>query len=146
MEEVYKDAFKEVDIILNNLSEDIRNKIPEKTRFVISNFKNNNYNFNLEDEKAFKRETIAILSYLYREYLCSNEKKEFLREKDKEILNKLEKINDEIRESHDIEKIFEDRQNKLNKKEMVELDIIEKEKISIFDKLKKYLTKIFRRN
>ncbi len=29
MEKVYKDAFKETDIILNNLSEDIRNKTPE---------------------------------------------------------------------------------------------------------------------
>ena len=72
MEDVYKDSFKEVDTILNVLSEDIINKIPEKIRYIISEQKNDNYDFNLRDNRPLKRETLVILSYLYREYLCSD--------------------------------------------------------------------------
>lgn len=144
MEEVYKDSFKEVDTILNVLSEDIRNKIPEKIRYIISGQKNDNYEFDLKDKKPLKKETLAILSYLYREYLCSEEKRNVLRKNDEIALNKLENIKDEIRESHDIQKIFENRQDELTKNEEVQLEVIKEEKNSLFSKIKAFFKNIFK--
>lgn len=135
MEEVYKDSFKEVNTIINVLSEDIRNKIPEKIRYIISEQKNDNYDFNLKDNRPLKRETLVILSYLYREYLCSDKKRDILRKNDEITLNKLECIKDEIRESYDIQKVFKNRQDELAKKEDIQLEVIKEEK-SIFSKIK----------
>lgn len=143
MEDVYKDSFKEVDTILNVLSEDIINKIPEKIRYIISEQKNDNYDFNLRDNRPLKRETLVILSYLYREYLCSDEKREILRKDDEITLNKLECINDEIRESNDIQKVFKKRQSELARKEDVQMKVIEEEK-SIFSKIKYFFKNIFK--
>lgn len=143
MEDVYKDSFKEVDTILNVLSEDIINKIPEKIRYIISEQKNDNYDFNLRDNRPLKRETLVILSYLYREYLCSDEKREILRKDDEITLNKLECIKDEIRESNDIQKVFKKRQSELARKEDVQMKVIEEEK-SIFSKIKYFFKNIFK--
>ena len=143
MEDVYKDSFKEVDTILNVLSEDIINKIPEKIRYIISEQKNDNYDFNLRDNRPLKRETLVILSYLYREYLCSDEKREILRKDDEITLNKLECINDEIRESNDIQKVFKKRHSELARKEDVQMKVIEEEK-SIFSKIKYFFKNIFK--
>ena len=143
MEDVYKDSFKEIDTILNVLSEDIINKIPEKIRYIISEQKNDNYDFNLRDNRPLKRETLVILSYLYREYLCSDEKREILRKDDEITLNKLECINDEIRESNDIQKVFKKRQSELARKEDVQMKVIEEEK-SIFSKIKYFFKNIFK--
>lgn len=143
MEDVYKDSFKEVDTILNVLSEDIINKIPEKIRYIISEQKNDNYDFNLRDNRPLKRETLVILSYLYREYLCSDEKREILRKDDEITLNKLECIKDEIRESNDIQKVFKKRQSELARKEDVKMKVIEEEK-SIFSKIKYFFKNIFK--
>ena len=143
MEEVYKDSFKEVNTIINVLSEDIINKIPEKIRYIISEQKNDNYDFNLRDNRPLKRETLVILSYLYREYLCSDEKREILRKDDEITLNKLECIKDEIRESNDIQKVFKKRQSELARKEDVQMKVIEEEK-SIFSKIKYFFKNIFK--
>ena len=143
MEDVYKDSFKEVDTILNVLSEDIINKIPEKIRYIISEQKNDNYDFNLRDNRPLKRETFVILSYLYTEYLCSDEKREFLSKDDEITLNKLECIKDEIRESNDIQKVFKKRQSELARKEDVQMKVIEEEK-SIFSKIKYFFKNIFK--
>ena len=143
MEDVYKDSFKEVDTILNVLSEDIINKIPEKIRYIISEQKNDNYDFNLRDNRPLKRETLVILSYLYREYLCSDEKREILRKDDEITLNKLECIKDEIRETNDIQKVFKKRQSELARKEDVQMKVIEEEK-SIFSKIKYFFKNIFK--
>ena len=143
MEDVYKDSFKEVDTILNVLSEDIINKIPEKIRYIISEQKNDNYDFNLRDNRPLKRETLVILSYLYREYLCSDEKRKILRKDDEITLNKLECIKDEIRESNDIQKVFKKRQSELARKEDVQMKVIEEEK-SIFSKIKYFFKNIFK--
>lgn len=143
MEEVYKDSFKEVNTIINVLSEDIRNKIPEKIRYIISEQKNDNYDFNLKDNRPLKRETLVILSYLYREYLCSDKKRDILRKNDEITLNKLECIKDEIRESYDIQKVFKNRQDELAKKEDIQLEVIKEEK-SIFSKIKYFFKNIFK--
>ena len=143
MEEVYKDSFKEVNTIINVLSEDIINKIPEKIRYIISEQKNDNYDFNLKDNRPLKRETLVILSYLYREYLCSDKKRDILRKNDEITLNKLECIKDEIRESYDIQKVFKNRQDELAKKEDIQLEVIKEEK-SIFSKIKYFFKNIFK--
>lgn len=143
MEEVYKDSFKEVNTIINVLSEDIRNKIPEKIRYIISEQKNDNYDFNLKDNRPLKRETLVILSYLYREYLCSDKKRDILRKNDEITLNKLECIKDEIRENYDIQKVFKNRQDELAKKGDIQLEVIKEEK-SIFSKIKYFFKNIFK--
>lgn len=72
----YQNALAEVDYILSITSEDIIKKIPKSLLDFIKTQKTKNYQFSLNDElslveQPLKKETRAIISLIYRSYLCS---------------------------------------------------------------------------
>lgn len=74
----YKNALAEVDYILGITSEEIIKKIPKSLLDFIKAQKTKNYQFSLNDElslveQPLKKETRAIISLIYRSYLCSSE-------------------------------------------------------------------------
>lgn len=79
----YQNALAEVDYILSLASEDIIKKIPNSLLDFIKKQKTKNYQFSINDElslveQQLKKETRAILSLIYRSYLCSpNQKRKY---------------------------------------------------------------------
>ena len=74
----YKNALAEVDMILKLMSKDMLNKIPNSFLNFIEQKKSKSYipNLNMElslNEQDLLNETKAILSLIYRSYLCSSE-------------------------------------------------------------------------
>ena len=73
---IYANAFKEVDIILKNTDIDLIKKIPNKfLQFIESNM-NNDYKSNIDldipiDKQHLLKETDAILALIYRSYWAS---------------------------------------------------------------------------
>ena len=79
----YQNALAEVNMILKLAEENILNKIPDSFLNFIEEKKSKSYipNFNMElplNEQNLLKETRAILSLIYRSYLCnSDENKKF---------------------------------------------------------------------
>lgn len=72
----YKNALAEVDCILGLASDEIIEKIPNTVLNFIKNQKNQNYKLEINDELSLSeqnlmKETRAIISLIYRSYLCS---------------------------------------------------------------------------
>ena len=94
VDEVYQNALKEVNDILENTDEKLVNKIPIKFIEFIKTNMNKNYitNINPEieiDKQKLLGETESILSLIYRTYWATDEEKKEFSEKDlKELLDK----------------------------------------------------------
>lgn len=139
MTEVYKEAFTEINEILKYLDKDLLNKIPKK---FIDNIKENmSISYNLEydntkelNEQNLKPETRAILSVIYRDYICSEDVKNEIMQKDRK-----EWIESEKKKEFGNRELF---QQKTIKNSSIEenkyLQIIEKQNIiiKIIDKIK----------
>ena len=87
----YKKRLVEVDEVLNYLSEEDLQKIPEDIRQIIKENKDKEYVWKYDESKELKdqglsRDTIIILSYLNMEYL--------LNEKQKELMQQIHKLNE----------------------------------------------------
>ena len=109
MEKVYEEAFVEVNEVLKLMPIDLLSKIPAQFRQTISENKATNYKAVIKEpleEQKLKKETVAILGLIYRDFLASPEEKEKLQMKDAEELNKIEQ---EIQKQYNIDNIFEKR-------------------------------------
>ena len=107
MERAYEEAFTEVEEVIKLMPIDLVSKIPAQFRQTISENKATNYKVVIKEpleEQKLKKETIAILGLIYRDFLASPEEREQLQMKDAEELNKIEQ---RMREQYDIENIFE---------------------------------------
>ena len=84
----YRQALFEVYKILENTDEEIKNKIPEKfIKFVKENM-DTNYKFELEKGKELvrqnlKSETKQIIALIYKYYICDEEERKKIVEKEK---------------------------------------------------------------
>lgn len=108
-EAIYRNAFKEVYILINDLSEELYCLIsPNFIKEIKSNM-NKNYNISLQEleENGAMPETKAIMSLVYRDYLCDEEEKSKLLNEDKvateeqrekyfDMFDKDENVNTEI--------------------------------------------------
>ena len=90
MDSNFEEAFYEVSEILKILPKEITDKIPEKFIQVIEQNKSKTYTKEingLDNLQDLKKETIAILGLIYRDFLCDKEtRKELLIEEQKEKL------------------------------------------------------------
>ena len=80
----YNKRLVEVDEILNYLSKDDYNKIPDEIISIIKKNKDKHYIWKYNENKKLKdqdvsNDTIAILSYINTEYLLTQEQKEFVK-------------------------------------------------------------------
>lgn len=139
MTQVYREAFTEVNEILKYLSEDLLNKIPKE---FIDNIKENmstSYVLKYDNTKGIneqnlKQETRAILSVIYRDYICDEEIKKEIIQKDRKEWFESEKK----KQYGDIEVFPKKPIKNLDTKENKALQVVKKQTIiiKIIDKIK----------
>lgn len=88
MDEVYTKALTEVDEVLNYLDVKLLNKIPETFKNFIKNSKNKMYKYQYDKEKPLyeqelSKEAKAIISLIYRDYICYPQEKNQLVQEEK---------------------------------------------------------------
>lgn len=141
MKNTINQAFTEVYDVINHMEIEMQEKIPQKFINLIKENRDLDYKLNInykEDiKKQLLRESKVILSLIYRDFLCSKEKKEKLLQLDLEEIRKEEKF---LREKYEID--FEKR-----KKEKIEKNIEktkeQDEKLPIKVEKEKWYKKIF---
>ena len=109
-----KKAFSEVDMILDLIDSEMKNKVSANFIKFIKEDKDNNYKPNINPELPLEEqnilpETIDILALLKLNYWCNEEeKKELLK-----VLNKNEQqFQKEAKEKYDIDKLFKTNKTK----------------------------------
>ncbi len=109
----YEKCLVEVDEVLNHLSKEELNKIPEDVLKGIKKNKDKEYMWKYDEskrleEQTFDRNTIVILSYINMEYLLSKEQKD--------LMEKLHELNEQnftnqIQEKYDSKDLFKTKTN-----------------------------------
>lgn len=117
IDNIYRNAFKEVYEILQNTEEELVEKIPQKFINFIKDNMNEGYQANIDinieiDKQQLLRETEDILALIYRSYWATEEEKIEFTNKDQQELMKIEE--NKKSQYKDITEIFEKRK-KLNK-------------------------------
>ena len=150
MKNTTNQAFTEVYDVINHMEIEMQEKIPQKFINLIKENRDLDYKLNInykEDiKKQLLKESKVILSLIYRDFLCSKEKKEKLLQLDLEEIRKEEKI---LREKYEID--FEKR-----KKEKIEKNIektkeqdeklpIKVEKEKWYKKISEFFKKLFKK-
>lgn len=116
IDNVYKNALKEVYDILENTESSLLEKIPQKFLSFIKENMNTSYKSNINFEIAISKqpllkETESILALIYRSYWATDtEKQEFYLKDKNEFMNN-EKLKKQEYQGKDIYKIFEERKN-----------------------------------
>jgi len=142
-----REAYAEVDNFIECLDLYDKNKIPESIRKYFKKEKSKNYNKIIDVNQPIKNqnlkdETLAIIAMLNLKYWCDDE------EEKKRLMTiyseNEKKYQNELKEKYDIEKIFEERNNKkLENYQEKNLSKIKKE--SFWDKLKNTILKILKK-
>lgn len=144
MEYNYKQALSEVWEILNHSDKAIIEKIPQDfMNFIIENKDKDhkcNIDFGAENwEENIKPETQAIISFIYRDYICSAEKRKILIAE--EIQEKI-KREEKLRENYKYDDIFKNRKTNISNETNNNTDLTHREK----QPLSKKILNFFRRN
>ena len=88
-------AFSEVYDVINHMSKEMQEKIPKSFINLIKENRDLDYNFNIDYstdiKKQLLKETKVILSLIYRDCLCSKEKRQELLDIDVEEIEREEK-------------------------------------------------------
>ncbi len=124
----YKKVLVQVDEILNYLSLEDLEKIPEDVRDLIKEYKDKDYVWKYDTSKELKnqdvdRDTFAFLSYLNMEYLLNEEQKELMDQIHELNERKLEK---EKSEKYDSDNIFK---NEVDKPRTIEQQNVENQEL-----------------
>ena len=149
MKEEYREAFSEVEQILNLMPTNLSNKIPARFKNIISSEKSKTYTPRISEpfeECELKEETTIILAVIYRDFLCSKEEREELLERDK---NKLLEFEQELREKYNPDNIFKNKNNSTERIQdniSTETAIVEYKEKNFIQKLFDKIKHLFRRN
>ena len=150
MKNTINQAFTEVYDVINHMEIEMQEKIPQKFINLIKENRDLDYKLNInykEDiKKQLLKESKVILSLIYRDFLCSKEKKEKMLQLDLEEIRREEKILSEKYEI-DLEKREKEKIEKnIEKiKEQDEKLPIKVEKEKWYKKIFEILKKMFKR-
>lgn len=145
-----KQVYSEVYDIIKHMDINIRAKIPLQFIKIIQANKDDNYTVNIDYTKSINnqkllKETRAILSLIYRDYICTPEERKILIEVDKE---KIKKERELLVEKYNPDNIFKTNKNIQNQKKKTILQenaIIEYKENNffkkIFDKVRHFFNK-----
>lgn len=142
-----REAYAEVDNFIECLDSCDKNKVPESIRKYFKKEKSKNYNKIIDvyqpiKDQNLKDETLAIIAMLNLKYWCDDE------EEKKRLMTiyseNEKKYQNELKEKYDIEKIFEERNNKKLENHQ-EKNVSEIKKESFWDKLKNMILKMFKK-
>ena len=141
MKDTINQAFTQVYDVINHMEIEMQEKIPKKFIDLIRENRDLDYKLNInykEDiKKQLLKESKVILSLIYRDFLCSKEKKEKLLQLDLEEIRREEKI---LSEKYEID--FEKRKKeKIGK--TIEKTKEQDEKLPIKVEKEKWYKKIF---
>lgn len=130
MKEEYREAFSEVEQILNLMPTNLSDKIPLGFKKIVSAEKSKTYYPKISEpieEYALKEETTVILAVIYRDFLCTKQEKEKLIERDS---NKLLEFEKELREKYNPDDIFKNKKEVRNEEQIEEksLTVVQEEK------------------
>ena len=148
--ENYPNAYKEVYVILENMSKEDYNKIPETFIKMVKNNMNEEYEFKLDENKEFieqdlLQETRVILAYIFLNFWSTDEQKEKIENKFRQDIVEWE----EQKEKYNSEEIFKNRKktNQIskeeNKKEQENVSMVEYKEKNIFIKIIDIFKKLF---
>ena len=122
MEVTISQSFSEAYDIVMHLEKSLYNKIPNSFIHMLKDNKDDNYKVNIDysksiNEQVILKDTRVILSLIYRDYICSKEKRQELIEKDKIELKDYE---ENLVKKYDIENILEKRK-KVHEQEQTQM-------------------------
>jgi len=108
-----KPAFTEVYDIINHMEPELKDKIPKKFVNLLKQNRDNDYETNIDytksiTEQELLKDTKVILGLIYRDFLCSKEKRKELIEQDKKSLIEYEKS---LREKYNPDNLFIKKNN-----------------------------------
>jgi len=137
-------AYKEIYRIIEHSEKEIKDKIPRKFMNVIETAMSKEYEPNIDynisiNEQELMPETFAIMAVIYRDFICSKEKRTVLLENEKK---ELEKIEQEKRELYNPDNIF--NKEKINKNTKTKENNMIKYKETILRKLLNKLKLLFK--
>ena len=144
---VYSEAFVELNEIINNMNENLKNKIPVKMRENIKRAGDKNYKFSFDktlklSEQILLPETKSLLSIIYSDYLCDEDEKKKWDEYDKFEIQKQEELKSK---KYSTSNLFENTKRTEVKDNTKELQILEDKKLNIWNKLKKFILRLLKR-
>lgn len=106
MDNELKEAFYEVDEVLKTIPQKLLNRIPKSFRDSIKENKSTTYKREikgLEDIKNLKKETRVILYHIYRDFLCSDEECQKMKQEEIKITS----------DKYSYEKLFSKKENNI---------------------------------
>ena len=109
MKEEYREAFSEVEQIINLMPSNLANKIPLGFKKIIQSEKSKTYIPNVTEpieQSTLKTETTVILAVIYRDFLCTKEERKKLIARD---ANKLAEYESELREKYNPDNLFKNK-------------------------------------
>ena len=113
MDEKYKKSLSEVYEILKLMPESILNKIPQKLKDIIKNERDIEYTIIVKEPltiEDFQYETIVLLGMIYRDFLCDENEKNILKQREIDLANQYD---EEIRKMYNPDDLF-NRRKKAN--------------------------------
>lgn len=148
MKQSTKEAYAEVDMILDLMDEEYSSAIPKKLRKVFKELKDMEYKKEIVSDKPLeeqnlKRETITLLAILNYNYWCKDEarKKELMQiyaDNDK-------RHEEEIREKFNPENIFKKAKEEETVSEIENTSLIEYKEEKWYTKILKWISNIFKK-
>lgn len=144
MNNIDSEIYTDISIIISMMPVEMKNKINNDFINFIENNKSENYISNINPKIPIKKqnirkETKEMMGIIYRDYLCSNERRKELIEKENHEIKKYEEI---IREKYNIDNLFKSRATKVETLENPVTMVEYKE--SIFTKIKNWFIRIFK--
>lgn len=143
-------AFAETYDIIKHSDISIQNKISPKFMSLLMSAKDNSYRVNIDYEKSLdeqiQHETKVVLGIIYRDYLCTPEKRQELIRNENELLERIEK---EKNEKYSVDNLFKNRQNQSNIQQQEPIqsqgqnEIIEYKKEKWYEKIVKFFRSLF---
>ncbi len=145
MTEVYRNAFKEVKVILEYLDDESYYKIPQDVIEAISENQNEEYDFYIDESIPFAEqnilsETRAILFNIYRDYIADDDKKKIIQEAQHK---KMIEIENKKREKYNPDNIFKKNENTVVKNNDVKENVASVNTNIIPQKKESWLQKLF---
>lgn len=145
VDNVYKNAFKEVYEILQNTDDELVKKVPQKFIVFLQGNMNADFKTNIDstidiDKQDLLPEAEDILSLIYRSYWATDEEKLEFSNKDNQELAKIEE--NKKSQYKDIDEIFSKRKNLNNITLNNSLVVVKKE--NFITKFLKKILKIFK--
>lgn len=150
----YHKAFKEVYVLINDLSPDLYLRIPKNFIEIIKSNMDEDYDISLEElnTNGYMEETETLMSLIFRDFICSDELNEKLIEYDKgQIKQEIERYNNifgnedenDNKETENVKQTGETEDR--NKEEKIETSLVVVKEENIFVKILNKIKSLFKR-